>query len=105
MGYDPSLSPEQTYNEEEGTTYADYFLSRLWTSSSRCPSCAARQKPRDTTLSAEGEQSIRTNDGRAHTQCVQSNAGSEELYLRMIYGRNMTKSLFKELLDQVHPGR
>ena len=29
MGYDPSLSPsEQTYNEEEGTTYADYFLEQ-----------------------------------------------------------------------------
>ena len=33
-----------------------------------------------------------------YTYSVQSGAGSEESYLRMIYGRNMTKSLFEEML-------
>ena len=32
MGYDTDKSPaEQTYNEEEGTTYADYFLDQALT--------------------------------------------------------------------------
>ena len=102
MGYDPSLSPEQTYNEEEGTTTPTTSWSRLWTSSSRCPSCAARQKPRDNAL-CRGR-TVHSGHMDARTHSVQSNAGSEGLYLRMIYGRNMTNPCSKNFLTK-HPGR
>lgn len=50
------------------------------------------------TLSEEGKQSVEDNMDALYTYSVQSGAGSEESYLRMIYGRNMTKSLFEEML-------
>ena len=99
MGYDPSLSPsEQTYNEEEGTTYADYFLEQALDQLQQVSILCREAEAAGYTLSAEGEQSIQDNMDALYTYSVQSNAGSEESYLRMIYGRNMTKSLFKELL-------
>ena len=101
MGYDPSLSPsEQTYNEEEGTTYADYFLEQALDQLQQVSILCREAEAAGYTLSAEGEQSIQDNMDALYTYSVQSNAGSEESYLRMIYGRNMTKSLFKELLTK-----
>ncbi len=99
MGYDTSLSPsEQTYNEEEGTTYADYFLQQALDQLQRVTILCDAAEQEGYTLSEEGQQSVEDNMDALYTYSVQSGAGSEESYLRMIYGRNMTKSLFEEML-------
>ena len=99
MGYDTSLSPsEQTYNEEDGTTYADYFLQQALDQLQRVTILCDAAEQEGYTLSEEGQQSVEDNMDALYTYSVQSGAGSEESYLRMIYGRNMTKSLFEEML-------
>lgn len=99
MGYDTSLSPsEQTYNEEDGTTYADYFLQQALDQLQRVTILCDAAEQEGYTLSEEGKQSVEDNMDALYTYSVQSGAGSEESYLRMIYGRNMTKSLFEEML-------
>ena len=99
MGYDTSLSPsEQTYNEEEGTTYADYFLQQALDQLQRVTILCDAAEQEGYTLSEEGQQSVEDNMDALYTYSEQSGAGSEESYLRMIYGRNMTKSLFEEML-------
>ncbi len=93
MGYDTSLSPsEQTYNEEDGTTYADYFLQQALDQLQRVTILCDAAEQEGYTLSEEGKQSVEDNMDALYTYSVQSGAGSEESYLRMIYGRNMTKS-------------
>lgn len=99
MGYDTSLSPaEQTYNAEDGTTYADYFLQQALDQLQQVTILCDAAEQEGYTLSDEGKQSVEDNMDALYTYSVQSGAGSEESYLRMVYGRNMTKSLFKDLL-------
>lgn len=101
MGYDTDKSPaEQTYNEEEGTTYADYFLDQALTQLQRTAILCEEASKEGYTLSADGEKAVQDNMTALYTYSVQSGAGSEEAYLRAIYGSKMSKSLFKDLLTQ-----
>lgn len=101
MGYDTDKSPaEQTYNEEEGTTYADYFLDQALTQLQRTAILCEEASKEGYTLSADGEKAVQDNMTALYTYSVQSGAGSEEAYLRAIYGNKMSKSLFKDLLTQ-----
>ena len=100
MGYDPSLSPsEQTYNEEEGTTYADYFLEQALDQLQQVSILCREAEAAGYTLSAEGEQ------GRAvHLQCA------EQCRLGGILSPHDLRPEHDQIpvqrtSDQVHPGR
>lgn len=98
-GYDTSLSPsEQTYSEEDGTTYADYFLEQALAQLQQVTVLCSEAEAAGYTLSDEGKQALDDNMETLYLYSVQSGAGSEEAYLRMLYGKTMTKSLFQELL-------
>ena len=99
-GYDTSLSPsEQTYSEEDGTTYADYFLEQALEQLQQVTVLCNEAEAAGYTLSEEGKQTLEDNIDSLYLYSVQSGAGSEEAYLRLLYGQNMTKSLFRELLS------
>lgn len=98
-GYDTSLSPtEQTYSEEDGTTYADYFLEQALEQLQQVTVLCSEAEAAGYTLSDEGKQSLEDNMESLYLYSVQSGAGSEEAYLRMLYGKNMTKAIFEDLL-------
>ena len=62
MGYDPDLSPqEQFYNEEEGVTYADYFLDNALLQLQNVTILCSEAEAEGYTLSEEGQQSIQEN--------------------------------------------
>lgn len=100
MGYDASLSAsEQYYNEEEGVTYADYFLDSALQELQRVTILCSEAEAAGYTLSAEGQASFDENMNYLKMYSVQSNM-SEESYLKALYGRYMTMDLFKEILTQ-----
>lgn len=97
-GYDTSLSPsEQYYNEEEGVTFADYFLDSALEELQRVTILCHEAEAAGYTLSAEGEEAIDSNLNYLTMYSTQNHV-SEASYLKMLYGSYMTKSLFKELL-------
>lgn len=98
MGYDTSLSPsEQMYNEEEGKTYADYFMDSALDSLKQVTVLTTEAKAAGYTLSDEGKQAVQDNLDALHTYSLQSGY-SDSAYLKLLYGRYMTKSLFTEML-------
>ena len=100
MGYDTSLSPsEQMYNEEENKTYADYFMDTALDSLKHVSILAKEAKAAGYTLSDEGKQSVQDNLDALHTYGLQSGY-SDSAYLKMLYGRFMSKSLFTDLLSK-----
>lgn len=97
-GYDPSLSPsEQYYNEEEGVTFADYFLDSALEELQRVTILCKEAEAAGYTLSAEGEETIASNMNYLTMYSTQNHV-SEASYLKMLYGSYMTKSLFTEIL-------
>ena len=97
-GYDPSLSPsEQYYNEEEGVTFADYFLDSALEELQRVTILCKEAEAAGYTLSAEGEETIVSNMNYLTMYSTQNHV-SEASYLKMLYGSYMTKSLFTEIL-------
>lgn len=100
MGYDPDLSPqEQFYNEEEGVTYADYFLDNALLQLQNVTILCSEAEAEGYTLSEEGQQSIQENIDALSDVSLQSGV-SESAYLKAVYGKFMTKSLFKDILGQ-----
>lgn len=98
MGYDTSLSPsEQYYDEENGVTYADYFLDNALSQLQRVHILCAEAEAAGYALSEEGQAAYDQNMNYLQMYSLQ-NGTSEESYLRMIYGRTMTMSLFKDVL-------
>ena len=98
MGYDTSLSPaEQYYDEENGVTYADYFLDNALSQLQRVHILCAEAEAAGYTLSEDGQAAYDQNMNYLQMYSLQ-NGTSEESYLRMIYGRTMTMSLFKDVL-------
>lgn len=98
FGYDPSLSPsEQYYNEEEGVTYADYFLDSALEELQRVTILCQEAEAAGYTLSAEGEEAVASNLNYLTMYSTQNHV-SEASYLKMLYGSYMTKSLFTEIL-------
>ena len=101
MGYDTSKSPsEQIYSEEDGTTYADYFLQQALEQLQQVTILCNEAEAAGYTLSDEGKQTIEDNMDSLYTYSMQSGLGSEGSYLKASYGRNMTKSLFKDCLTK-----
>ncbi len=98
MGYDTSLSPaDQYYDEENGVTYADYFLDNALSQLQRVHILCAEAEAAGYTLSEDGQAAYDQNMNYLQMYSLQ-NGTSEESYLRMIYGRTMTMSLFKDVL-------
>lgn len=98
FGYDTSLSPsEQYYNEEEGVTYADYFLDSALEELQRVTILCQEAEAAGYTLSAEGEEAVASNLNYLTMYSTQNHV-SEASYLKMLYGSYMTKSLFTEIL-------
>ena len=98
MGYDTSLSPaDQYYDEENGITYADYFLDNALSQLQRVHILCAEAAAAGYTLSEDGQAAYDQNMNYLQMYSLQ-NGTSEESYLRMIYGRTMTMSLFKDVL-------
>lgn len=96
--YDTSLSPsEQYYNEEEGVTFADYFLDSALEELQRVTILCHEAEAAGYTLSAEGEEAIDSNLNYLTMYSTQNHV-SEASYLKMLYGSYMTKSLFNEIL-------
>lgn len=100
MGYDANLSPsEQFYNEEEGTTYADYFLDSALEQIQRVTILCHEAEAADYTLSEDGQQIIQDNMDSLYTYSLQNNT-TETAYLHMVYGKFMNKSLFKDIISK-----
>ena len=100
MGYDTSLSAsEQFYNEEEGITYADYFLDSALQELQRVSILSSEAEAAGYTLSEEGQASFDENMNSLKMYSVQGNM-SEESYLKALYGSYMTMDLFQDILTQ-----
>lgn len=100
MGYDSSLpADEQFYNEEEGTTYADYFLDSALEELQRVTILCQEADQAGYTLSEEGQASFEDNMTYLKTYSLQQSM-SEESYLKALYGRHMTMGLFEDILTQ-----
>ncbi len=101
MGYDASLSPsEQFYNEEEGITYADYFMEQALGQLQQVTILCKQAEDAGYTLSEEGKQMLEKNMEDLYLYSVQSGMGSESAYIKASYGRNMSKSLLKDILTK-----
>lgn len=99
-GYNPDLSPaEQMYNEEEQKTYEDYFMETALSQLQRVSILCAQAKTDGYTLSEDGKKAIDKNFSQLQIYSIQAGA-TEDAYLKMVYGRFMTKSLFENLLTQ-----
>ena len=100
MGYDTSLSAsEQFYNEEEGVTYADYFLDSALQELQRVSILCREAETAGYTLSEEGHASFDENMNYLKMYSIQGNM-SEESYLKALYGSYMTMDLFQDILTQ-----
>lgn len=99
-GYDPDQAPEDQFqNEEEGVTYADYFLDNALLQLQNVTILCSEAEAEGYTLSEEGQQSIQENMDALADVSLQSGV-SQSAYLKAFYGRFMTKSLFKDILSQ-----
>lgn len=99
-GYDASLSAsEQYYNEEEGVTYADYFLDSALQELQRVTILCSEAETAGYTLSEEGQASFDENMNYLKMYSIQGNM-PEESYLKALYGRYMTMDLFQDILTQ-----
>lgn len=100
MGYDTSLSPsEQIYSEEDGTTYADYFLDTALQQLQQVTILCTEAEKAGYTLSEEGQAEYEKNMDYLTLYSVQ-NSMDEASYLKALYGRHMTMSLFQDVLRQ-----
>lgn len=100
MGYDTSLpASEQFYNEEEGVTYADYFLDSALQELQRVSILCSEAEAAGYTLSEEGHASFDENMNYLKMYSIQGNM-SEESYLKALYGSYMTMGLFQDILTQ-----
>lgn len=99
-GYDVSLSPsEQFQNEEENITYADYFLDQALAQLQNVTILCSEAQAEGYTLSEEGQQAVQDNLAYLTTASLQ-NGTSEGAYLKMVYGKFMSKSLFRDILTK-----
>lgn len=97
-GYDADKSPsEQIYDQSSGKTYEDYFKETALDNLQKVTVLCAQAKADQYTLSEAGEQEIEQNMAALTTYSAQSGY-EESAYLKLLYGKYMTKSLFKELL-------
>ena len=93
MGYDTSLSPaQQMYDEEAGTTYADYFLETALSQLQRVTILCREAEAAGYTLSEEGQQIVQDNLDALYTYSLQQNT-TETAYLHMVYGKFIDKAL------------
>lgn len=100
MGYDSSLSAsEQFYNEEEGVTYADYFMDTALQQLQQVSILCSEAEAAGYTLSEEGQTAFDNNMNYLRMYSVQANM-SEASYLKALYGRYMTMDLFRDILTQ-----
>lgn len=100
MGYDTNLSPsQQMYDEEAGTTYADYFLDTALTQLQRVTVLCSEAEAAGYTLSEEGEQAVQENMDALYTYSLQQNT-TETAYLHMIYGKFIDKAKFKDYITK-----
>ena len=100
MGYDPALSAsEQMFDEENGVTYADYFMDSALQELQRVSLLTSEAEAAGYELSEEGKAAIDKNMDYLTMYSVQSGY-SEEGYLKMAYGEMMTIDLFKQVLSE-----
>ena len=98
MGYDTALSPsEQMFDEENGTTYADYFMDSALQELQRVSILTSEAEAAGYTLSEAGQAAIDQNMNYLTMYSVQSGY-SEEAYLKLLYGEMMTMDLFEQVL-------
>ncbi|MBR2490080.1 MAG: hypothetical protein IKB65_01170, partial [Ruminiclostridium sp.] len=98
MGYDTTLSPsEQFFNEEEGVTYADYFMDSALQELQRVALLTSEAEAAGYTMSEDGQTAIDQNLSYLTMYSVQSGY-SEDAYLKLLYGDLMTKDLFEKVL-------
>ena len=100
MGYDTNLSPaQQMYDEEAGTTYADYFLETALSQLQRVTILCSEAEAAGYTLSEEGQQIVQDNLDALYTYSLQQNT-TETAYLHMVYGKFIDKALFTDILTK-----
>ena len=100
MGFNPDVpADEQMYNEEEGKTYKDYFMETALSQLQRTAILCDQAAKDSYTLSEDGQKGVDENMNYLETYSLQSGY-SESAYLKMVYGRYMTKDLFQEMISQ-----
>lgn len=100
MGYDTNLSPsQQMYDEEAGTTYADYFLDSALTQLQRVTVLCSEAEAAGYTLSEDGQKIVQDNMDTLYTYSLQQNT-TETAYLHMIYGKFVDKAKFENYVTQ-----
>ncbi len=98
MGYDTALSPsEQMFDEENGTTYADYFMDSALQELQRVSILNSEAEAAGYTLSEAGQAAVDQNMNYLTMYSVQSGY-TEEAYLKLLYGEMMTMDLFEQVL-------
>lgn len=91
-GYDPDTSPdEQIYDQEAGTTYADYFRQTAVDSLQQVALLCSEAETAGYTLSEDGQSSVDDTISQIDTYASQYNY-SESAYLKLLYGKYVTKA-------------
>lgn len=100
MGYDPDVSPaDQMYDEEKGTTYAEYFRQTAVDNLQQVALLCSEAENAGYTLSADGQASV--DDTLAQVKEYSAKYGySEEAYLKLLYGPYITKDVFLKNLTR-----
>lgn len=96
--YDTSLSPrEQYYDEANGVTYAEYFLDQALAALRQDTILSTEAKAAGYSLSQAGQDTVDSNLDALHMYSTQQ-GHSESAYLKLLYGKYMSKSKFVSLL-------
>lgn len=94
MGYTGSVADgAQWYNEEEGTTYADYFRESALDNLKQTAALCAAAKAEGYTLSAEGQKSIDDALAQIDLICLRYNLTCAN-YFTQQYGAGVTEKVF-----------
>lgn len=97
-GYDPDVAPDkQIYDQEAGTTYADYFRQSAVDSLQQVALLCSQAEKAGYTLSDDGKASVDSAVAQIATYASQYNY-SESAYLKMLYGKYITKDIFVKQL-------
>lgn len=104
-GYDTTKAPkDQIYEEASGKTYADFFRETALTQLQQVALLNDQAKKDNYKLSEAGNASVEQQMKSIESQILQlvvTKNGSEDYYLKAMYGKNMTKSLLKRILTDV----
>lgn len=98
--FDPSVSLKTQYVDAEQTqSYHDYFLDQAKTNAIQTLALSDAAKAAGYTLSETAQESLDSMGSELDAQLKQSYYASRDAYLKALYGRSMTESIYFKNLE------